>query len=119
MRAAVRMTVADRTGEYLTALEAALPLALSEMGQAAAEKAKALAPVDTGRLRDSIGSRTEGLSCRVGTDVPYGLFQEVGFRSHKSGAHIPGRYYLRDGLAAARGDFPNILARALSGSVSP
>jgi len=62
-------------------------------------QAKHLAPVDTGRLRDSIthelGRDAEGLYELIGSDVSYAIFQELGWR------FSPGSPFLRPALAAA------------------
>lgn len=62
--------------------------------------AKHLAPVDTGRLRASIGWRlevdTRGLVALVGTDVHYAPYQEFGT------SRMPAHPFLRPALLAAR-----------------
>jgi phage gpG-like protein len=94
--------------------------------------ARARCPVDTGRLRNSIthelGRDTRGLFVRVGTNVEYALYVEMGTRPHEirprnaralrwKDAGAPGGYrfatvvnhpgtrarpFLRPALAAAR-----------------
>lgn len=71
-----------------------------DAGEACAAEARRLAPVKTGRLRDSIGCTVaEGengsVQAVVGTDVPYAAAQELGT------AKRPGRHYLENGMAAA------------------
>ena len=97
----VVMTMADRAG--LTGggsgLGDALRAVMETAGRAAAEQAKRLAPVKTGRLRDSIGwsvsAAPDGsLETAVGTDVPYAAAQELGT------VRIRGKHYLENGLAA-------------------
>ena len=47
-------------------------------------KAKALAPVDTGLLRNSIQTNIEGpLKATVGTSIEYAAYQEFGTRHQK------------------------------------
>ena len=80
-------------------LSAAVRAVMEKAGEAAAENAKRLAPVKTGRLRDSIGwavvSGPDGsLETAVGTDVPYAAAQELGT------SRIPGKHYLENGLTA-------------------
>lgn len=62
--------------------------------------AKRLAPVDTGRLRSSLtherGRDEKGLVARVGTNVDYAIFVELGTR------HTRAQPYLRPALGAAR-----------------
>lgn len=62
--------------------------------------AKRLCPVDTGRLRSSIthetGSDAGGLVARVGTNVAYGVYVELG--THRATAQP----FLRPALGSAR-----------------
>ena len=56
-------------------------LAAERVRLAAAERcevAKARAPVDTGRLRESIRAEAEGLTARVVADCPYAAAVELG-----------------------------------------
>ncbi len=61
--------------------------------------AKRNAPVDTGRLRSSIGTNlghdSDGLYVEVGSEVEYALYQELGTR------RMPAHPYLRPALRAA------------------
>ena len=61
-------------------------------------RAKALAPVDTGRLRSSItwelGRDEQGLVARIGSNVEYAAYQEFGTRT------VPASPYLRPALDA-------------------
>lgn len=57
-------------------------------------EAKRLCPVDTGVLQNSITHERHGLRGRVGTNVIYGLFQEVGYKHWKSGQFIQNPYLL-------------------------
>jgi HK97 gp10 family phage protein len=47
-------------------------------------------PVDSGKLRDSIGVRIEGTTIRVGPDVPYATYVEFGTRPHEIKPKKPG-----------------------------
>lgn len=67
-----------------------------------ASKVKALAPVDTGRLRLSYEHEVEGDTLRVGTRVTYAKFQEFGTR------HQPAQPHLVPGVNASRGALRNI-----------
>lgn len=62
---------------------------------------KQLCPVDTGRLRASITHEvetrgTEEVVGRIGTNVEYAVYQELGTSRH------PAHPYLRPGLASAQ-----------------
>lgn len=73
-------------------VEAAL-IAVGQVGELAA---KQLAPVDTGTLRRSIthelGQRGFDQYVRIGTNISYAIFQEVGTRFH------PAHPFLRPAL---------------------
>ncbi len=72
---------------------------VSRAGGACADEARRLAPVKTGRLRDSIrctvsvtGDGT--VEAAVGTDVPYAAAQELGT------SRTAGKHFLENGMAA-------------------
>lgn len=76
------------------------------------DDAKALAPVDTGHLRDSIDSEILGETARIGTDLNYALYVEEGHRVayrgsdgevHYTGEIVPPQPYLRPALYRKRG----------------
>ena len=84
-------------------MAAAIRAVMEKAGAAAAENAKRLAPVKTGRLRDSIGwtvvARPDGsFETAVGTDLPYAAAQELGT------SRMPGKHFLEDGTAAGAAD---------------
>lgn len=68
--------------------------------------AKGFAPVDTGRLRDSIATTIEDsgktVVGTVGTDVSYAVFQEFGT------IYQPGTAFLRPAIDSARGSVKEI-----------
>lgn len=73
------------------AFKAAITKALEEIGLVCEGYAKAGAPVDTGRLRNSITHAQESDSVEViGTDVEYAPYQEAGGK----GAYHP--HYLKN-----------------------
>ena len=65
----------------------AIPRALERCGQQAEGYAKDLAPVDSGRLRNSIAHKvdTEEKAVYIGTNVEYGPYVELG-----TGKYYPG-----------------------------
>lgn len=76
------------------------------------EDAKALCPVDTGHLRDSLSSEVEGNTSRVGTELNYALYVEEGHRIayrgadgevHYTGGVVPPQPFLRPALFRRRG----------------
>ncbi len=76
------------------------------------EDAKALCPVDTGHLRESLSRGIEGTTARIGTDLNYGLYVEEGHRvayrgedgeTHFTGEVVPPQPFLRPALYRLRG----------------
>lgn len=74
--------------------------ALTVLAQIAETSAKSHAPVDTGNLRRSITHEVEVgrlyAEARIGTNVRYAIFQELGTRHH------PAQPFLRPALEAVR-----------------
>ena len=66
--------------EYLKAVDAAKQRGLEKVGLTAERYAKALCPVDTGRLRNSISHEVHGDSVYIGTNVEYAVYVEKGTR---------------------------------------
>ena len=58
-------------------LDAAVIEGLNEIGKVIEQDAKAAAPVDTGRLRDSITFEVSGKEVTVGSSVEYAPYQEA------------------------------------------
>ena len=92
--------VLKRDGAAFAGLSEMLRGAAESAGEAAAAEARRLAPVRTGRLRDSVGCTVEvredgSVQAAVGTDVPYAAAVELGT------AKRPGRHFLESGMAAA------------------
>lgn len=70
----------DNSKLVLAALEAAKGQALEAIGAVAEAYAKAITPVDTGRLRNSIAHAVKGDAAYVGTNVEYAPYIEYGAR---------------------------------------
>lgn len=77
----------DNSAEILRAFEAACIRALERCGSQAEGYAKDLAPVDTGRLRNSISHTVdEGeLAAYIGTNVEYATYVELGTGKYTDG----------------------------------
>lgn len=76
-----------------SAVTAACARALEIVGGMAETDVKAVTPVDTGNLRNSISHRTDGSTeVEIGTSVEYAPYVELGARGRD------GRHYLRDGI---------------------
>lgn len=73
---------------------------LVNTADAVVDRAKALCPVDTGHLRDSLEARVLGDgTVEVGTDDPTGIYNEFGT------SKMPPRQFMRPALAEAPRDF--------------
>ena len=93
------------TGRLLTE---AIASAVAEAALNVESNAKRSTPVDTGRLRSSIGTKFLGvqqLEADVGTVVEYAEHVEFGT------SHMPARPFLTPAREAAAGDFPNVVAK--------
>lgn len=72
-----------------------------------ADRAKALAPYDTGELYRSINSKAEGMSAEVGTNVEYAMYQEFG--TYKMAAHP----YLIPAMEESEAEVCGIMKKAI------
>lgn len=70
--------IKSNVDEYLKQVDAAKARGLEAVGLTAERYAKALCPVDTGRLRNSISHAVEGDSAYIGTNVEYAPYVEMG-----------------------------------------
>lgn len=61
----------DNSPEVLEALKNAVERGLMAVGETAVGYAQDECPVDTGRLRGSIGYEVDGDDCYIGTNVEY------------------------------------------------
>ena len=68
----------DNTEEVLQEMRAAVARGLERCGEKAEGYAVDLCPVDTGNLRSSITHTVNDDTVYIGTNVEYGLYQEVG-----------------------------------------
>ena len=101
--------VQDNTEAILNAIDKALVAALEAIGLSAEGDAKALCPVDTGRLRNSITHQVnEGeKAVYIGTNVEYAVYVELNDNaSHKTGQ----AHFLRD-AARQHGDSYRMLIK--------
>ena len=105
------VTLRDNTAAVKEALQDALLRGLKGCGLAAEGYAKGRCPVDTGRLRASIGHALdeEGLTVYVGTNVQYAPHVELG--THRQRAQP----YLRPAVARHMSVYRAILKQALTG----
>ena len=80
-------TMKDNTDEVLSALENAKKRGLEAIGLTAEGHAKKETPVDTGRLRNSIGHAVENKAAYIGSNVEYAPYVELGARG-RDGKHM-------------------------------
>ena len=76
---------ADMINQQIEKIKNGLEKGLALSGQLVEGAAKAKAPVRTSHLQNSITSQVKGLSCDIGTNVEYGIYQEFG--TYKMAAH--------------------------------
>ena len=79
--------IKDNTKEVLSAMEKAIERGLEAIGLTAEGHAKKNTPVDTGRLRNSIGHAVEDKAAYIGSNVEYAPYVELGGRG-RDGKHM-------------------------------
>lgn len=77
----------DNSNEVLEALAKAKKRGLEAIGITAEGHAKKITPVDTGRLRNSIGHATDDEAAYIGSNVEYAPYVELGSRG-REGKHM-------------------------------
>jgi hypothetical protein len=81
-------TVTPKVRAFPGRIEREVEAQLDIVGADMEDLVKSLAPVDTGRLRDSIYHRAAGFDLEFGNDVEYGFYQEFGTRFQTGTPHI-------------------------------
>jgi HK97 gp10 family phage protein len=106
--------IENNKDKVLEELEGAIEEALGLAGMQAENYARANAPVDTGRLRNSITSQVlKGENAVViGTNVEYAPYQELS--TSKMPACNNGRGFLRPAINDHIDEYKNIIIRELS-----
>lgn len=101
--------ITDNTPIFQAALERAIYDALDEIGDRAERYAKELAPVDTGRLRNSITHAVEESekAAYIGTNVEYAPYVELGTSRQKA------QPYLRPAATEHGPEYKRIMEAAL------
>lgn len=74
----MNIKITDHSDAVISELNKKIALALAKVGFKAEDHVKALAPVDTGRLRASITHLVDDKSVTIGTNVEYAKYQELG-----------------------------------------
>lgn len=75
----------DNSAAVLAAMKMKKRQALEEVGATAERHAKAITPVDTGRLKGSIAHAADDEAAYIGTNVEYAPYVEYG--THRQKAH--------------------------------
>lgn len=81
---------------------------LEAIGLDAASTAASVAPVDTGRLKDSISHAVVDNEVYIGTNVEYAPYQEFG-----TSKGVPGRHFLQFGATAHLAEYQALLEEKL------
>lgn len=95
----------------IKSVEEAISKALEASALVVEGAAKNLTPVDTGNLRNSITHEMEKAEARVGTNVEYAPFVELGT------VKMAAQPYLNPALEANKGNIKKIFADALKEAV--
>lgn len=105
----MKVNVISRMQEFLNASNDQLAVAMEEIGLLAERYAKEEAPVDTGRLRNSISHDSDKDSAVIGTNVEYAPYQEFGTVKQ------PGHPFLRPAAQNHTDEYKNIVLTRLRG----
>lgn len=99
----------DNTKIILEAIDQQLQKGLEAVGLAAEGYAKALCPVDTGRLRNSITHQLDGdKAVYIGTNVEYGPYVEMGTSTRDE------KPFLRPAATDHASEYSQIMKSAMS-----
>ena len=104
----MQIRIDDYSEDVKRAVAEALKKGLEMVGLQGEKHAKALCPVDTGNLRNSITHTTDEDSAYIGTNVEYAPYVEYGDYRHTTGKN----HFLRD-AAANHGDHYKAIMEAV------
>lgn len=105
----MNIKITDHSEDVKAELNRKIALALSKVGFRAEDHVKALAPVDTGRLRGSITHLVDDRSVTIGTNVEYGKYQELGT------SKMEAQPFLEPGISNNMEQFKEIIRNELKG----
>lgn len=105
----IKFEIKDNSEAFKAALKSRLPVALEAVGIQAEGYAKAMCPVDTGRLRNSISHAVSQETAYIGTNVEYAPYVELG--TYKQAA----KPYLKPAVANHTGEYKRIIQSLLQG----
>ena len=103
-----KVTLKDNSDAVRAAVESRIQVALEAVGMTCERKAKELAPVDTGNLRNSLTHLVDDTTVYIGTNVEYGKYQELGTYKMKA------QPFLRPAVEQNIGEYQRIIQANLS-----
>lgn len=104
----IKIEITDNSPEVLAALKNAIGRALWAVGAAAEGHAKENAPVDTGRLRNSITHQEEERATVIGSNVEYAAAQELG-----TSRGIRPKHYLKNAVSNHDAEYKGLIKNSL------
>lgn len=104
----IKVEVKSNLKDIKEASDQSVKTALTICGLMAERYAKALCPVDTGRLRNSITHQMDGKTLMVGTNVEYAPYVELGTSKNKGP-----RPYIRPSIENHLNQYANIISATL------
>lgn len=104
----ITVNVTDNSEAFKAAMKAGVEAAMEAIGMQAERNVKLEAPVDTGRLRNSITHTASGDTAYVGTNVEYAPYVEYG--TYKMAAQP----YLKPGVMEHIDEYKQIAQEIIS-----
>lgn len=110
MAQVIKVNIEDNSEQFLAEARTKINAWLEAIGEDAAGTAADFAPVDTGRLKNSISSAVvESENCvYIGTNVEYAPYQEFG-----TSKGVVGKHFIQFGCTAHLEDYKNLLETML------
>jgi hypothetical protein len=104
------VTIDSHVDEITAEMQTKINSWLEAIGQDAASTAANQAPVDTGRLKNSISHAVveDEKAVYIGTNVEYAVYQELG-----TSRGIPGKHFLQFGATAHADEYKSLLENIL------
>ena len=99
----------DNTDLVKAAADHQIKIALESIGAHAQEDVAQRAPVDTGRLKNSIKHKTASRHVDIYTDVEYASYQEFGT------SRIAPKYFMKNGIESNLNKYKEIIESELKG----
>lgn len=84
----IDVKIIDNHDKVIKALQQQMHDALEDAGKQAVKHAKSTVPVDTGKLKNSIDYSVSDDNVKIGTDVEYGKYVELGSINNHTASHF-------------------------------